>query len=375
MAFPPRACVLVVDDNDANRLLVVETLVPEGAEVIEAASGEAALAAFALRPADVVLMDVRMPDLDGFQTLERLRALPSGEDVPVIFLTALRDLETFDRARAAGAVDFLTKPVRPTELISRVETSILLRRLGVEARDRLVEIRRQRDDLLRVQLQKERLAAFVVHDLKTPLATMHLHATLLARIPRLPEEARESTAAIREQCDRLHQLVMNLLDVSRADEGQLVAHTADVELTQLLREIADELGVQAQARAIALIVEVHADLAARADADLLRRVLANLVDNSLRHTPEGGEVHLRACSTADGGTELRVEDTGPGIPEALRDRIFDPFVQLDSSSSRSGRGLGLAFCRAAIAAHGGTIRVDGSRAGASFVLTLPGARP
>lgn len=366
-----RPRILVVDDNEANRLLVVETLEPEGMEVVEAASGEAALEAFAARPFDVVLLDVRMPGLDGFGTLERLRALPGG-DAPVVFVTALRDVETFDRAREAGALDFITKPVRPSELIARVETLVRLRRLGGEVRKQLAEIRRQRDDLLRVQLQKERLAAFVVHDLKNPLASIRLHAQLCMRTPGLPDSAREAAALMREQCDRLGQLVMNLLDLSRADEGTLTARVEPMDVARLIDEVIADLVVQADMRKVGLVRESEANVPFAADADLLRRVVANLVDNALRHTPAGGAIRIGGRLDAQTGLVLRIHDTGPGIPPALRERIFDPYVQLEgASSSRSGRGLGLAFCRAAVVAHGGTICVDAEATGACFVITLP----
>ena len=369
----PRSRVLVVDDNEVNRLLVVETLATEGIEVVEAASGEAALVEFEARPTDVVLMDVRMPTLDGFQTLERLRALPAGDDVPVVFLTALRDVETFDRARAAGAVDFLTKPVRPIELIARVEASLRLRRLGKEVREQLLEIRRQRDDLRRVQLQKERLAAFIVHDLKSPLASMRMYATLIARTSGLSVSTLEATTVIREQCDRLNLLVMNLLDISKADEGLLKLRRTELAFAPLAHAVATEHGAAADERKLRITVDVAQDLRLWADESLLRRVIENLFDNALRHTPKGGEVHISGAYAADGGAKVRVEDTGPGIPEALRERIFDPFVQLEAgtSATRSGQGLGLAFCRVAVLAHGGTIRVDGTRLGASFLITLP----
>ncbi|MFO0683392.1 MAG: hybrid sensor histidine kinase/response regulator [Sandaracinus sp.] len=365
--------VLVVDDVETNRLLVVETLASESMEVVECANGADAIARFEQAPFDLVLLDVRMPGLDGFATLERLRALPGG-DVPVVFVTALRDVDTFDRARAAGAVDFLTKPVRPTELLARVETLLRLHRLGAEVREQLVEIRRQRDDLLRVQLQKERLTTFVVHDLKNPLGVMRLHADILARAKDVGDGARESAVAIREQCDRLQQLVLNLLDLSRSDEGRLVALPSQADVGALITSVAQSARVYAESRRAVLTADAAAGLSWWIDADLLRRVLENLVDNAIRHVPARGEVHLEAREES-GRLELRVRDSGTGIPEAMRERIFDPFVQIESTAgaSRSGRGLGLAFCRAAVEAHGGTIAVDGAVPGACFVLRIPRA--
>ncbi len=168
------ATILVVDDNEANRALARSTLEDEGYRVVLATGGREGIAAFEREPPDCVLLDVRMPELDGFAVCEHIRALPSGPDVPVLFLTALRDVDTFDKALRAGGDDFLTKPVRPTEIVVRVQTALKLRRMGVELREQFAVLKRQRDDLVRVQLQKERLMAFVVHDLKNPVNSMDL---------------------------------------------------------------------------------------------------------------------------------------------------------------------------------------------------------
>src|SRR6185436_7961155 len=167
-----------------------------------------------------VLLDVRMPTMDGFVACERIRALPGGAETPVIFLTALRDLDTFDRALRAGVDDFLTKPVRPTELVVRVQTALKLRRLGTELRDHYELLKRQRDDMMRLQLQKECLMAFVVHDLKNPVNSMDLHAQILMRDKSLPDEARASAAQIRAEARQLTRMIFNLLDLSKADEGK-----------------------------------------------------------------------------------------------------------------------------------------------------------
>ena len=132
-AETPRATVLVVDDNDANRSLARHTLEDEGYRVLEASAGEEALAIVEREAPDCILLDVRMPGMDGFAVCERIRALPRGAETPVVFLTALRDVETFDHALRAGGDDFLTKPVRPTELVIRVQSALKLRRLSARA--------------------------------------------------------------------------------------------------------------------------------------------------------------------------------------------------------------------------------------------------
>src|SRR5690349_5419793 len=163
------ATILVVEDNAENRALAEAVLVDEGYRVLLATGGEEGVAMFERERPDCVLLDVRMPGVAGFAACRRMRALEGGSDIPIVFLTAQRDLDTFDTAQSTGADDFLTKPVRPTELALRVQAAVRLRRLGSELREHYALIRRQRDDLVRMQLQKEQLMAFVVHDLKNPV--------------------------------------------------------------------------------------------------------------------------------------------------------------------------------------------------------------
>jgi len=366
------AKILVVDDNEQNRDLVAATLDPEGYELIMAASGEEALRVFERVVPDCVLLDVRMPGLDGFAVCKRIRALPGGADVPVVFLTAQRDVETFDQALVVGADDFLTKPVRPTELIVRVQSALRMRRLSTELRDHYELIRRQRDDLMRLQLQKEMLMSFVIHDLKNPVATMDLLGQVLLRNRSLPNEARETAQQVRDSARHLMRLIHNLLDLSKSEEGKLVPKRSTVDLRALMDVVRDAFEAHAQAHRVTL--KAVADTPhLSADADLLERVLENLTENALRHAPHGSTVQLSA-ERRDGHVEFRVMDRGSGIPSEMREKIFDRFVQLESSSgvtSRSGRGLGLTFCKLAVEAHGGRIWIEDASPGAVVCLTVP----
>src|SRR5262249_51158707 len=152
-------------------------------------------------------------------------------------LTALRDVDTFDSALCAGGDDFLSKPVRPTELVVRVRAALQLRRLRTELREHYDLLKKQRDDLMRLQLQKGRLMAFVVHDLKNPVNAMDLHAQLLLRERGLPESAREAAAQIRTEARHLTRMILNLLDLSKADEGKLEPLRSIVALPALIAEV------------------------------------------------------------------------------------------------------------------------------------------
>lgn len=365
------ATILVVDDNEANRALAEATLADEGYRVVLAASGEEGVAHFQRAVPDCVLLDVRMPGIGGFAACAQMRALPEGDAVPIVFLTAQRDLETFEEALRQGADDFLTKPVRPTELVLRVQAALKLRRLGAEVRDHYAMIRRQRDDLLRLQLQKERLIEFVVHDLKNPIGSMDLHAQLLERIPDLPERARRSVAHIRAEARAQLRLVLNLLDVSKSEDGRLVAVPGPVDVPALVADVLAALELRATESGTSLTSVVDAAVAT-ADADLLRRVLENLVENAIRHAPEGTAVQVRAVATAD-GLEIRVADAGVGVPPEARELVFERFARLgaDVGVARSSRGLGLTFCKRAVEAHGGRIWIEDAAPGAVFCVRLP----
>jgi signal transduction histidine kinase len=360
-----------VDDNAQNRALCEAALEDEGYRVIQADGGETGVEAFAAHAPDCVLLDVRMPGLDGFGACARIRALPGGAETPILFLTALRDVETFDGALRAGGDDFLTKPTRPDELIARVAAAIKLRKMSAEIHEYYDVVRRQRDDLMRLQLQKERLSAFLVHDLKNPVNAMDLHAQMLLRNPELPKSAVQSVQQIRAGARSLTRMVMNLLDISKSEEGKLSARLSDVDAGALASDVLAELALRAEGGDVRLRAVIDLPRL-RTDPDLLRRVLENLVENAIRHAPGGSEVRLIGA-VVDGAVELRVIDSGPGVTPEQRDKIFEPYVQLEHGErvvTRAGRGLGLAFCRLAVTALDGRIWVEDANPGAAFCIRL-----
>lgn len=367
-----RAKILVVDDNEANRALATSTLEDEGYEVTVAAGGAEGIAAFERERPDCVLLDVRMPGMDGIAVCQRIRALDGGAHTPVLFLTAQRDVDTFDRAVVAGGDDFLTKPVRPTELVLRVESALKLRRMSVELREHYDLLRRQRDDLLRLQLHKERLIAFIVHDLKNPVNAMDLHAQVLLRAKGLPALAHESATQIRAQARQLTRMIMNLLDVSKADEGQLAPRPMALDLQQMVADVTAELDLSARDRSVTFRVSLD-EVKVHADDDLLRRTLANLVENALRYAPVGTSVTIASTRTPQ-AVEVRVADSGRGVPEDMREKVFGAFVQVEAGAAmvaHHSRGLGLTFCKVAVEAHGGQIRIEDGSPGAVFCVRLP----
>lgn len=366
------ATILVIDDNAANRALAQGTLEDKGYTVLVATGGAEGLAMFERQGADCILLDVQMPEMNGFVVCERIRALPQGADVPILFFTAFRDVDTFDKALGAGGDDFLTKPVRPSELAVRVQSALKLHRIKIDLREHYDLLKEQRDALQRMQLQKERLTAFIVHDLKNPVATMDMCAQTLLAQKSLSDRDRDSATTIRIEAQKLQEMILTLLDVSKADEGKLRANRTKLDLDVIVAEVLAQLSLRAQRRKVTLSSDVQVK-EVDADPDLLRRILGNLVENAIRHTPSSSSVSV-TTQRIEGFVEIRVRDHGKGVPEEMREKVFDPFVQVEAGSrvvAHGNRGLGLTFCKLAVEAHEGRILVEDAGPGAVFCIRLP----
>lgn len=364
----PGCRVLVAEDNAENRALACATLEDEGYRPLIAKDGEEAVAMVRAERPECVLLDIRMPKLDGIAACERIRQLPGGGDLAILFLTAQREVDIFDRALAAGGDDFITKPFRPSELVVRIQTAMRLRKIARERGELYEQLKRQRDALQRLELQKEQLVAFLVHDLKNPVNAIELHAQLLERAATQPDRVLRIAAKIREDSRNLLRMITNLLDISKADEGRLTPNRADVDLDALIGHVLDELAPAASHASVSLASSVRVGRAS-ADKDLLERVLANLVENAVRHSPEGTQVTVSAAEV-DGAVEVRVSDRGAGVPVEQRATVFERFTGGERHATRSNRGLGLAFCKLAIEAHGGRIWIEDNAPGAVFCIRI-----
>ncbi|AGP35869.1 hypothetical protein BE04_51000 [Sorangium cellulosum] len=240
------------------------------------------------------------------------------------------------------------------------------------------DLEERHEALAEGQRQGDALNELLAHDLRSPAAGILLTARARLRDAALEERERRRWSRVLCSAELIQRTAMNLLDTSSRRLGALVPRLDELDLTALLEEVAEILEPFAASRdqRIALRPGAPRCCRARGDADLLRRVLQNLLDNALRHTPARGAVHVEARPVDARWVEVLVCDEGPGIPAHLRDRIFDRYVRLDDPNvaSRSGRGLGLTFCKLAVEAHGGTIEVRDNgdeRPGSCFCVRLP----
>jgi len=363
--------VLVVDDMPANVRLLSGILKIAGYEVVTAPGGAEALAALGDAAPDVVLLDVMMPDMDGFEVCRRIKAAPETAYLPVVMVTALH--ESADRVRAleAGADDFLTKPVDEVEVVARVQS--------------LVRVKRQRDDLERAYAELRRaeslrdsLAAMLVHDLRTPLTAIIGPLEMLTGdlTPLLDETQKEFLTMCTRSAHRLLSLVNDLLDVSKMESGEMNLHPTGTKPADLINDAAEQLAPLAHESNIDLIREIAPSLPTlQADADLLIRVLVNLLGNALKFTPSGGTITASVRSEKDErAVTFAIQDTGEGIPEEDFERIFEKFGQVEGRQAgrKMSTGLGLTFCKMAVEAHGGRIWMESTLGrGSTFSFNIP----
>ena len=366
---PTQRRILLVDDDRGSRETTACMLLPERHKVILAASGTEALAILREQDVDLVLLDVMMPDVDGYDVCRALRKSKRNHDVQLIMLTALDSNKDLVKGLNAGADEFLSKPIDSTVLRTRVRTALRLR----DAHERLKERTRQVERLLQVQRS---LAGFLVHDLKNPLTAICSGSEFLQGAPLEPPYA-ETAQDIRDCAEDMHRMVMNILDALSSEHTNLIVHAADVDLGKLFGKLRAPFRARAAERGLNLSVDDPAGAHVRGDRDLLRRTLENLLDNAIRHTPAWGRVHAGHEARAEGHL-LYVEDSGHGVKLEDRETIFDTYwSRVADSFAEPGlqshsRGLGLAFARLAAEAHGGTISVqDSALGGARFELLLP----
>ncbi|MCC2668351.1 MAG: hybrid sensor histidine kinase/response regulator [Armatimonadetes bacterium] len=393
-----RGTILHVDDNETNRYAVARVLTAAGYAVVEAETGEAGLRMLARHP-DLLILDVRLPDLQGFEISRRIRADPDTASLPILHLSALA-VDVADRVEGlrSGADAYLSSSVDPQELLATVDALLRGRRAELElarvrdelrvqlaesqrlhaaTRQAMAEAEVARTELAALYAYKDQFLVELAHELRTPLATLSNCMQVIALT--VPESAgvQRSRDTMERQIGQITRLVTDLMDIARIRRGAVALEAGQVDLAAVLQHVHDDLFGLAQARQLLLSVALpEAPLYVRGDHARLIQIFTNLVQNALKYTDAGGRIWLDARE--DGGSvTASVRDTGTGISSELLPFLFDLFMQVDGTRDRShgGLGIGLALVKSLVELHGGTIEAhsEGLGTGSQFVVRLPRA--
>ncbi len=365
----PEGCtILVVEDDLVQRMLLVKILEAKGYGVIQAEDGEDALDILEESAPDLIISDIVMPRMDGFEFCRRVKNSPDTQMIPVILVTALDTREDVLKGIDAGANEFLTKPIEPLELSLRVRNAIRTRKLFQKLEQNLVELKE-------LESLRDSLVHMVVHDMRSVLTGILTTADFLySKIEgRLSEVESNLFGNIISSSTTLLEMVSTVLDVSRMDDGKMPLQKAVADMRDILKRAFELMGVDGKGDRVRYSLP-DSPVWVECDEGMICRVVTNLISNGIKYTRnlEDGRVEV-SLAEEDGKAVVRVSDNGLGIPESDREMVFEKYAQssLRQQNRRYSSGLGLYFCKKAIETHGGKIGVDaGENGGASFFFEL-----
>ena len=355
------ASILVVDDDRRNRALLRGCL-HRTYDVVEAESGPEALELLARRSVDLVLLDVTMPGMSGFDVCREVKRLADGSALPVLMLTALRDQEARNAGLEAGADDFLSKPVDRRELTLRVGVFLRLR-------EQAQTIQRQFEELRLLDSFKDDLVSLIVHDLRNPLAAVLAFLNMF-RAEIKDAELRADVVSALGAAGKVRETLDDMLQVRLLEEGRLDLSVETLPIADLMKDAVATVEPAANERSVAVTLALGADPVVPLDRKLVRRAVENMLSNAVKYSPTGETVDVGVRAT-DEGVEIAITDRGPGVPEALRTTLFEKFgsVELARGEARRGHGLGLYLVKLVATAHGGRV-IMRSRDGGGSVFGL-----
>lgn len=383
-----RGNILIVDDTPDNLRLLSTMLTGQGYEVRSVINGAMALMGVRAEPPDLILLDINMPHMNGYEVCEQLKADDCSRDIPVIFISALEDVLDKVKAFAVGGVDYIVKPFQIEEVLARIETHLTVRRLQQQLQIQNLQLQQKMVELQALNQLKEEFLHAISHDLRTPIVgTLLVLENLQNKAQNQADGKVEISQAILQRMiqssDRQLNLLNLLLEAHFNEVGSMVLESQAIELSAFVQDIVEDLEP--------LLIKNSANLTNLIDPNLLsvsadplqlRRVFENLLTNALNHNPAGLSLTLNATLCTKDVAALvpqttanmiccTVQDNGVGMTQAQCDRLFERYAR-GNRTQAIGVGLGLYLCRQIIQAHGGQIGVNSVLGqGATFWFTLP----
>ncbi|MEG4207558.1 response regulator [Microcoleus sp. Pol7_A1] len=374
--------ILIVDDTPENLQVLSATLSDRGYKVRGVINGKMAIRAARSGSPDLILLDIKMPEIDGYQVCTQLKADPKTSEIPVIFISALDEVLDKVTAFKVGGVDYITKPFHVAEVLARIENQLTIQRLKKQLLDRntelqqeIIERKKAEETAAAASVAKSQFVANMSHELRTPLNAILGFTQVMSRDSLLSHENLENLRIINRSGQHLLELINDVLDLSKIEAGIIGLDERSFDLYQLLETLEEMFQIKAENKNLQLrfFVEANVPQYIKTDEKKLRVCLINLLGNAIKFTLDGGRIWLRVSveskqqlteaeiySNSTSGEEVlilfEVEDTGVGIPAAEIDTLFDAFVQTEAGrNAADGTGLGLTITKKYVQIMGGDI--------------------
>lgn len=369
--------VLVVDDSQESVDLLEYFLKPAGYKIIKARDGAEALDIVEKDPPDIILLDIMLPKVNGYEVCEKLKKRQSTFHIPIIMITVLKELKDKIKALEAGADDFLSKPFDSVELLTRVKSLLRIKYYHDEIIKRNQELEKQKEALLREDLLKKELTNLIIHDMKNPLFVIqgNLQMMEMNRSVSPSESSDLYTQRIARSSRSLLRMILNLLDISRLEQKKMEIEPVPTDLNLMVNDIVESFKDIPEHQSKSVHMKMRDDLPnIFVDKEIFERVLENCFNYIFQNTPEFMSVEVETVETQKGRLQLSITHDGKAIPEEFREKIFLKNAQpeLKKAGYKPARGLGLIFCRLALGVQNGKLYLDAeNKEKNTFILDIP----
>ncbi|MDX2271811.1 MAG: hybrid sensor histidine kinase/response regulator [Cyanobacteriota bacterium] len=363
----PTFSILVIDDDPTN-FDVIEALLgiristsdkPFHYQLHYAASGREAIDSLEFYQPDLILLDVMMPDMDGIETCRQIKSMSMWQPTPIIMVTALNSKDDLARCLQSGADDFVSKPINGVELGARVLS--------------MLRIKKQYDNLQNLLRLREDIVQMIIHDLRNPLTNILFGLDLLEKMPLTREQQAEKVTRIKKSGRQLQSLIDDLLLTAKMESGKLQLNLTEVDFGSLVRSVVLDFEEALAQKKIEFICDLpESSYLIQLDASLFRRVMDNLLSNAIKFSPTKGRITINITRPQQNSITIAVADSGKGVPDNLKEKIFEKYEIGTPIQDTPQLGLGLAFCKMVVEAHQGQVRARNNQpTGTIFELTLP----
>jgi two-component system, sensor histidine kinase and response regulator len=365
--------ILIVEDKQDNIDLISYFLKPQNYELIIAMDGETAIEKVASNPPDIILLDIMLPKMSGFEVCERIKKNPETRFIPVIMITALKELKDKIHSLEVGADDFITKPFENVELLTRVKSLLRIKKYHDE-------LEQKNKELLRVDQFKDDLAHLIVHDMKNPIFIIQGNLQMMGM--GLSDSATNILKKYIDRIDRstknLLSMVMNLIDISKIESGKMKLNKELIRVNDVIKKCVDKVRDYPENNTKKVVLELSQDVPLTyIDHSVFERVMDNLITFAVSNINSEGEVNINT-SFSNNVVNCEIIDDGIQIPPKYQQSVFEKYSQIEIKNEgyRLMRGLGFTFSKMAVEAHKGQLYLDNSDCtGNKFVLNIPKEKP